>query len=653
MIKRILRRRPRLTKARWFVLVFVCLIGFQGCSHVLPDFERYSGGTVVKSRRFSVPFSEGKYDEVIERASRHLKRDDPLYREAVYFMYRARLAQLQEQERQAEHARKLKEREAAIDIDEKATAPKEGPPRNRSAIQRESGFIEPPFPPEFPKDPSLLEKLNRKIPSLNIIDGEVEFILYDLFKDTGINIISDPGLLKGKKISLRLQDETILNILKYMAENQGFDFAIRDNTLWLTVPKKEQLTTRVFRLKHGLTASRLTRDFESLADLSFLNQATQQQGGAGSVGGQGTIPQGGEGDIVGQRASTKEKEILSALELFLENFPKLVEWPEGSQLFIDKKKNLVVIRSTPSTLTEAGKLLEEFDINPIQVLIETRFIEVSDLDLFDFGVDFNAAERPGDTTPNKGGTFFDVPLVPPPVPPGGTNVLLTGVMSGSRFQAAIFVLDRLETSNTLSSPRVTTSNNSMATLAVVTNLVFIEDFQVEFPQTPIVPGTVGGQQVVVNPIPTLVATVNDRNFTGIVLNVTPSVGADGKTITLTLQPVVRAKVDEIVLQNTAVIPIPGGGQLISPAIIRPIIETRFVNTQLTIEDHSTVVMGGLSTLIEKKIENKVPYLGDIPFLGRLFRRDIRSTDKKNLMIFVTTRILNEEGGRYTDGESSE
>ncbi|WDT73678.1 MAG: hypothetical protein MPW17_22320 (plasmid) [Candidatus Manganitrophus sp.] len=132
-------------------------------------------------------------------------------------------------------------------------------------------------------------------------------------------------------------------------------------------------------------------------------------------------------------------------------------------------------------------------------------------------------------------------------------------MSGSRFQAAIFVLDRLETSNTLSSPRVTTSNNSMATLAVVTNLVFIEDFQVEFPQTPIAPGPVGGQQVVVNPIPTLVATVNDRNFTGIVLNVTPSVGADGKTITLTLQPVVRAKVDEIVLQNTAVIPIPGGG----------------------------------------------------------------------------------------------
>ncbi|WDT73676.1 MAG: STN domain-containing protein (plasmid) [Candidatus Manganitrophus sp.] len=231
-------------------------------------------------------------------------------------MYRARLAQLQEQERQAEHARKLREREATIDVDEKATAPKEGPPRNRSAIQRESGFVEPPFPPEFPKDPSLLEKLNRKIPSLNIIDGEVEFILYDLFKDTGINIISDPGLLKGKKISLRLQDETILNILKYMAENQGFDFAIRDNTLWLTVPKKEQLTTRVFRLKHGLTASRLTRDFESLADLSFLNQATQQQGEREASEGRGPFRRGRGGHHRTEGQYERERDSIGFRALF-------------------------------------------------------------------------------------------------------------------------------------------------------------------------------------------------------------------------------------------------------------------------------------------------------------------------------------------------
>jgi len=619
-------------KRVWF-LVLVLLLS-QGCSHIIPDFERYSGGKIVKSRRFSVPFSEGKYDQVIEEAGHHLDREDPLYKEAVYFMYRAKLAQLQELERQGEQARKLRSRDAMSDVDEKATAPKEGPSRNRSEIQRESGFTEAPHPPEPFKEPALLEKLNRKIPSLNIIDGEVDFILYDLFKNTGINIIADPGLLKGKKISLRLQDESILNILKYMAENQGFEFSIRDNTLWLTAPKKDLFVTRVFRLKHGLTASQLKRDFESLADLSFLNQATQ--GGGGGGGGQRT---------------TQEKEVQSALEIFMENIPKLVDWPAGSQFFIDKKKNLVVIRSTALTLKEIEKLLKEVDINPIQVLIETRFIEVADLDAFDFGVDFNAAQREKNLSGN-GGTFFDVPLGAPPIPPGGTNVLLTGVISRTQFQAAIFVLDRLESSNTLSSPRVTTSNNSLATLSVVTNLVFIEEFQVKFPQTPIAPGAVTGQQVVVNPTPTLVATINDKNFTGIVLNVTPSVGADGKTITLTLQPVVRAVVDEVVLQNTAVIPVPGGSQLVTPTITRPIIETRFVNTQLAVEDGSTVVMGGLSTLKETTVENKVPFLGDIPFLGRLFRRDTRTKDKKNLMIFVTTRILNEEGGKYTEEKSA-
>lgn len=620
-------------------LIVGLLIFHGGCSRSLSVSKAKS----ETERLFKGPFSEGRYGQVIQEAERHLNQDDPLYKDAIYYMYQARRAQLDAQAERIEEAKSLARRKKISEVDEKATPPEEGAPRERSLIRRKSGFTEPPLLEAPYVDKALLARLNRKIPSLNIIDGEVDFILFELFKNTGVNIIADPGLMKGKKISLRLQDETILNILQYMAENQGFDYAFRDNTIWLTAPEEEKLLTRVFRLKHGFAASRLERDFQSLSDLSFLNTATKPEGSAATGGGRGSRKGGRTG-------GESEEQVPSALELFLEDLPKLVKWPAGSRHFVDKKKNLVIIRSLPETLEELEKLFQEIDINPVQILIETRFIEVGDIDDFDFGTEFNiSTDRKKRQIDEGTGSFFGLPQAPTNTT--GSNILLSGVMNGVDFQAAIFVLDRLESANTLSSPRVTTSNNSTATLAVVTNLVFIESFDVEFQETPVAPTTQIGQQTVIEQVPpTLVAEINDSNFTGIVLNVTPSVGADGKTITLVLQPVVRAVVDEIILQSTAVIPVANGETVVSPEIKRPIIETRFVNTQLAVEDGSTVVMGGLSTLRESTIENKIPFLGDIPILGYLFRRDTRTKNKKNLMIFVTTRILNEEGGGYIDEE---
>jgi general secretion pathway protein D len=78
-------------------------------------------------------------------------------------------------------------------------------------------------------------------------------------------------------------------------------------------------------------------------------------------------------------------------------------------------------------------------------------------------------------------------------------------------------------------------------------------------------------------------------------------------------------------------------------INQPIFSTRKVKTSVSIWDGSTVVLGGMMREDVQKVEDKVPLLGDIPLVGRLFRSDVDQHLKRNLVIFVTARLINPAG----------
>ena len=77
---------------------------------------------------------------------------------------------------------------------------------------------------------------------------------------------------------------------------------------------------------------------------------------------------------------------------------------------------------------------------------------------------------------------------------------------------------------------------------------------------------------------------------------------------------------------------------------QPIFSVRDISTKVTIWDGATLVMGGLTREEVKKVHDKVPILGDLPLLGRLFRSTGQSAQKRNLVIFVTARLVNPGGG---------
>jgi len=86
---------------------------------------------------------------------------------------------------------------------------------------------------------------------------------------------------------------------------------------------------------------------------------------------------------------------------------------------------------------------------------------------------------------------------------------------------------------------------------------------------------------------------------------------------------------------------------------QPFFKERSINTHVTLYNGSTIVMGGLITEERKSMEDKIPFLGDIPFVGRLFRSRSEWSNKRNLLIFVSGRLVDPNGRQIIQNQDSD
>jgi general secretion pathway protein D len=131
------------------------------------------------------------------------------------------------------------------------------------------------------------------------------------------------------------------------------------------------------------------------------------------------------------------------------------------------------------------------------------------------------------------------------------------------------------------------------------------------------------------------------------MSVTPNVENDN-TISLVLEPRVT-EFEGFVEYGGPSIAIGGDGTsaIVPAGFFQPIFSTREITTEVTIYDGATVVMGGLTRDEVRSVNDKVPFLGDIPGLGRLFRSEGETRQKRNLLIFVTANLVS-PGGSLTN-----
>jgi general secretion pathway protein D len=156
----------------------------------------------------------------------------------------------------------------------------------------------------------------------------------------------------------------------------------------------------------------------------------------------------------------------------------------------------------------------------------------------------------------------------------------------------------------LSRPYILTTDNQLATVKVTQ-------------EVPIVTGSRTDQN-------NNITTTFERKDVGIILSVTPQINSDGRVV-LQVDQELSALTDQT--------------QQVAPDVTAPIIKNRSMTTKVTMDKGQTVVVGGLVSDSSSETIRKVPWLGDIPLLGALFRRTVRTKAKTELLVFLTPLVV--------------
>ncbi len=336
-----------------------------------------------------------------------------------------------------------------------------------------------------------------------------------------------------------------------------------------------------------------------------------------------------------------------------------VPFPEGTSITYNPAISQLIVSNTAENLDIFERILRAIDVVPMQVEIEARFIEVQQSDLEALGFEwllddnYEMAVRDGPGSPagrqrlimganrDRGGftrglRYFDGET------PGGRSSPTSGPMYGAggilgvssiltnpELTMVLHAIEQKGGIDLLSAPRVTTRSGVNAQIMVVREISYPTDFDA---QVTTIDGGLGLDLVTVVVVPMGFET----RETGVILNVTPTVGPDGYTIDLAMAPEVSELVDWI---QYGVMTPEGAGYNIP----KPVFSSRNVTTSIVIWDGQTVVMGGLMREEITTIDDKIPILGDIPIIGRLFRSTGQYSAKQNLLIFVTARLVDPAG----------
>jgi len=486
---------------------------------------------------------------------------------------------------------------------------------------------------------SLQEKAQRIIVSLDFDDAQVSVVLGFLSTSSDINIVMDEAALASSgTLSIHLRNVSVAQALESSLRTKGLTYRFENDFVWVSTPEgiaREGLTTRIYHLSQGLATFTKFSTFDTVTidairgDNDLIVMKDDEVGAAGSLGkGVHTVEGvriGGPGGVAGKVTRTIE-DVLRAI----------VDWPNGSRIFLDHRTSTLIVRNTPSNLGIIEQAIAVLDVNPPQVMIEARFVEVGAADLLDMGLKLSGqvsatGARQMHTFPfiKDQATDYTVPMISQAATPFDVTL---GTLDFSQFQAVLSAIEEKSDTNTLSSPKITTVGGQEAIIKVVKEYRYPTKYDIVTFEI----GTGDNRQTVVNSVP---AEFKTRDI-GIILRVTPNVGADSKTINMTMIP----EVSEFDINEDMY----NYGTEEQP-FKQPFFSVRNCTASIVVNNGDTVVLGGLMRETVQQTVSRVPLLGQVPLLGKLFTYKHDNKQKRNLLIFVTARLITPSGQSVEDG----
>jgi len=460
--------------------------------------------------------------------------------------------------------------------------------------------------------------------SIQSEEQTVKEILFGIGEKEGINFVADQGLVPlQQKLTLNLDRVKLSELLGYISRNVGVHFQVGDDLIWVIDGKasKELIEqTRFYRLRHGfMMPAQFGPEETTLVTVKPEKGPT-------------TITETAKYEMFVNDSIMKKPSIEEAIEKFF----------KGSDHMIDYERNLIVATGTPEQFEVLERIIEEFDRPIQQVLIEARFITISEAAFLDFGFRWasSIAGSPSlDQTGIGGGAL------------GSEEGLLTritfqnvfkesSILSNADLSAALTALEQSGESRLLSAPRLTLLNNRPGSISDGEVNYYFEQFTVEETITSI------GNSNSFSLSGRMVPTGKPSKITaGVSLEVVASIGGDGQSILLALHPVVNQNVRYVSLKGQTIEEVTKDKDRFE--IFLPQWRTQELATRVVVGSGQSIMMGGVLEREQRTIVESVPILGNLPGIGALFRKRSTIDKPRYLLIFVTATLLDEDGSFVT------
>ena len=456
----------------------------------------------------------------------------------------------------------------------------------------------------------------------------------------GVNIIPPSNIeLRTRQIPyLELEQMPLLDVIKYVCEIAGIKYKIRNQAVIVGAKASdEDVEPRSFAVRKSLI-QRIKIEAEPPSEKDSETEDSS--------------------DTLKDAETFRDKTLLEVKDEEIRKTPEVtpdmlkayfapmgITFDEGSTISYDTTTGKIITKNTPENHRKMETLLKEIDIPPPLVLVDSKVMEVALKTMEELGFDWQLSYTNTETNHKISFSGLSSSAFYRGNP---SNYLINGLKllpsfgDNHQFDLAISVraLDQKDRTEILATPRLLVASGYNGKLVVAEDRYFPDDW--EDPEVEIVNGT---SYTYNPPIPEF----GDSTPVGTTFTVTPTVSSNNYTILLNVNTDLTRMTGWSNYDYSIVI----GGLMVSiadrsttnlqPKMKMPIFSKRKISSTVKIYDGETVVIGGILEDIQSRREDKIPLLGDIPLIGRLFTDSSTASEKTNLMVFVTARLMKGNG----------
>lgn len=487
-----------------------------------------------------------------------------------------------------------------------------------------------------------------RIEEIEFVDSEFKDVLRTLSELSNSNIIATPEAT-SQKVTIHLKNVSIVDAIKSISRINGLWYRHDEDTNTYRIMTHEEYSKdlivqesehiEVFKLLNAnviIVAQAIEDLFGGRVELSLgieAGQSTNSGGNSNSSGSgsnrsnssRSSRGSSSNSNLVGEHVDTNTLSIDQIEQLSnnlrgqsgLLNSQAVQQITLQSQpiyITVNNEHNMIIVRTDDKKVIKAIKLLiKEMDLAIPQVMLEMKVLGIT------LGDDFNSIFN-FELQPSSSNDSIQPILL-------GNNALLNSgsfvyEFINSRLKANIEFLEQNKRIKVLSNPMVLASNHREAELFIGEESLLTRGFTYN-------PATIDNGIVI---SPSFVETETELEDIGITLRLTPRINAD-KTVTIDLE-----QETSTINVGGATIPVTdGAGSVVNLAI--DTVDTSRLNGVIVAKDGLTVAVGGLIRSSKTNNEKKVPILGEIPLVGRLFRSNIETEEETETVLLITPRIL--------------